>query len=332
MPPFLDQLRDGVTRCGLAGGRVLLAVSGGADSVAMARGLMALRNECDLTLAVAHFDHQLRGEASAADARWLVAQCAAWGLDCHVGSADVRQAAAAAGTGLEEAARAARYEFLAATARHAGFPLVALAHTADDQAETILHHVVRGTGLAGLAGIPERRPLAEGIDVVRPLREIGRDTLLAFLAEIGQEFRHDESNRDMAHTRNRLRHDLLPRLRRDFNPRVDEALRRLGWQAAEVHEALAVLARRLLDAVLVERSATICRLDGTPLADQPRALVRECLRQLWERQKWPRQRMGYDHWDHLADIALAGGAATLPSGITARRDGSLLILRRRISR
>lgn len=308
--------------------RIVAALSGGADSMALLRGLLELRDGLALDLHVAHLDHQLRGQAARDDAEWLAGECRSLEIPCTLGRSDVAGIAHSTGRGIEETARDERYRFLEETARALGFPTIALAHTADDQAETILHHIVRGTGIAGLRGIPRERELAAGIRLVRPLLDVERKTVLDYLGQIGQDFREDESNRDEAYTRNRIRRQLLPLLAGEYNPLVGEALRRLGAQAADLHDALESLAAGLLDRVLDSATSAECRLKWQPLCDSPRHLVREVLALLWRRQDWPRQNMGFEQWDELAEIALSGGAATLPGNVDARRDGRWLVLRR----
>jgi tRNA(Ile)-lysidine synthase len=308
-------------------GRVLAAVSGGADSMALLRGLIELKDDLGLVLQVGHLDHQLRGAASTEDAAWLGRACEKLGVPFALGRIDVQAAATSSGRGVEEAARDARYVFLAETARSTDCSVIALAHTASDQAETILHHIVRGTGLAGLRGIPRERELAPGIRLMRPLLDVERSQVLDYLRQIGQDFREDESNQDEAYTRNRIRRQLLPLLTREYNPQIADAVLRLGQQAVEIQRTLEVLAEQLLERVLDSSSARECRLKWQPLADVPRHLVREMFSILWRRQDWPRQPMGFAQWDALAGIALEGGAATLPSRIDTRREGRWLVLR-----
>ena len=324
---FIDHLAHETAALPLSG-KVLAAVSGGADSVALLRGLHELQDEFGLSLSVAHLDHQLRGEVSRQDAQWLTRVCEALGLPLTVGCVDVAEVARRSECGIEEAARDERYRFLEETARATGCTAIALAHTADDQAETVLHHVLRGTGLAGLRGMPRARDLAPGIRLVRPLLDIERALVVDYLAHLGQDFREDATNSDEAYTRNRIRRQLLPSLARDYNPNVGEALRRLGQQAAEAQEAVDLLAEQLLDRIVDSAGPQECRLKWQPLASAPRQLVREALSLLWRRQNWPRQKMGFAHWDELATIALSGGAAALPGPIDARREGRWLVLRR----
>ncbi len=309
------------------GGRVLLAISGGPDSIAMLRGLLSLCEELQLSLTVGHLNHQLRGQDSLADARWLKQLCEQWSVPAVFAQEDVRAIAERRRKGLEETARRERYRFLQKTAECRRCTHIAVAHTADDQAETILHHVLRGTGIAGLAGISRVRELTAQIQLVRPLLDITRAEVESFLGEIGQDSRLDRTNLDESFTRNRIRGSLLPRLRAEYNPQVDKALRRLGRQAEEFQELIDQLSARLLDQSLQDLNPATCRLDCRELAEQPRHLIRECFAQLWKRQNWPRQRMGFDEWERLTEIVQNGGTVTLPGPIEACRRGHLIVLR-----
>jgi len=306
---------------------ILVAVSGGADSMALLRGLLQLRDELQLVLHVGHLDHQLRGAASREDAEWLQRVCRELHVPLKIGQRDIAHIAERTGHGIEEAARDARYEFLEKTALECDCGVIALAHTADDQSETILHHILRGTGLAGLRGIPRERKLDSGVHLLRPLLDVDRTTLRDYLQHIGQDFREDESNQDEGFTRNRIRRRLLPLLAENYNPQVRPALLRLGRQAQEAQNAFDELSRRLLDRALESSSASECRLKWQPFQDMPRHLVRETLALLWRRLGWPRQKMGFDQWDELAKIVLEGGAMTLPAEIDARWEGRWLVLR-----
>jgi len=327
-----DKLASAITNCGLRGSRVLVGVSGGADSVALLRGLCELRDEQQLKIIAAHLNHQLRGERSRDDATWVEALCAQFGVRLILESHNIAETAARRGHGLEETARQQRYEFLSLAAGRENCAHVAVAHTANDQAETILHHVLRGTGIAGLSGMSAMRPLGDALQLVRPLLDVTRADVETYLKGIGQDFRIDDSNAEQSFTRNRIRHSLLPSLKREFNPQVEQALLRLGRQAADVRTMMDELAGRLLDSALVDHNETICRLDCMRLADEPLHLVRECFSLLWKRQSWPRKRMGFADWNRLATMIReteAGGSAhTLPGHIEAARRGTLLVLRR----
>ncbi len=328
MCAYLQRLSEGLRACGLESKRVLLAVSGGADSVAMLRGTLCLQEEFHLTIRVAHLNHQLRGEESNKDARWLADLCDELGVRFEVGTENVRQLAETTGQGLEESARQIRYEFLEKTSQQQDCSYVAAGHTSDDQAETILHHILRGTGISGLRGMPRSRELSSGAVLVRPQLDITRREIETYLQEVDQDFRTDQSNLDQSYTRNRIRNNLLPLLQRDFNPQVQDALRRLGGQAEGAERVIDSLSQDLLEKIVIDKSSEVVRLDCDMLRDQSPYLVRACLIHLWKELGWPRQRMGFDEWDVLQQLILGEGAVMLPGKIEARRRGQLLVLRR----
>lgn len=296
---------------------VLAAVSGGADSVALLRALASLKAAGAGRLVVGHFNHGLRGDAAAADEHFVVALADQLGVDCLVGRA-TDGTLRAGGDGLEAAARQARYAFLQATAERLGARYVVTGHTADDQAETILHRVVRGTGLAGVAGMRRARALGPATTLLRPMLEIRRSEIEAYLAELGQSYRHDATNQDLDLTRNRLRHQLLPLLADAFNPAVVDALLRLGRLAAEAQHTIQAQAEDRLDAATVSANQSSVVLDCARLTGTTRHLVRELLVLLWQRQAWPLQAMTFSHWDELAGIML-GCPAELAASYPARK-------------
>jgi tRNA(Ile)-lysidine synthase len=311
---------------------VLVAVSGGADSIALLRGLAALRRPGPGRLIVAHLNHALRPE-SAEDERFVVELSRDLSLNCEVGRANVAERAAEIGDGVEAAARHARYEFLQATAERLGARYVATAHTADDQAETILHRVLRGTGLAGLAGIPRSRPLGPAVTLLRPMLGLRRADVTAYLAELEQPFREDKTNADCRFTRNRLRHDLLPQLAEEYNPQAAEALLRLGRLAGEAHSVVSSIAESMLAATLREQSPDRLSINCRALQGHSPYLVREALLLAWRSQGWPEQAMGLEQWDQLAALVRQQPAATanmltLPGAILATRSRDELTLRK----
>ena len=212
---------------------VMVAVSGGADSVALLLALRAITQQVAGQLVVAHFNHRLRGAESDGDERFVRQLCQHAEIGCTVAHAD--GALASTGDGVEAAARQQRYEFLRAAANHRGARYVVTAHTADDQAETVLHRVVRGTGLAGLSGIPISRRLSEMTTIIRPLLSARRSAVLAYLHDRQQPFREDSSNELVVFTRNRIRHQLLPLLEQQFNPQVVPSLLHLPTWLAKLN-------------------------------------------------------------------------------------------------
>ena len=210
------------------GDRIGAGVSGGADSVALLLLLNELRAKLGIGVFVLHFHHQLRGAEADEDERFVKDLAAELHFEFIPGRADVAGEARRNGWNLEDAARRLRYQFFASVAAAQGLNSVAVAHTADDQAETVLAHMLRGTGLTGLAGIyPVSGP------VIRPLLEIGREELREYLRGRGRAWREDSSNEDTSRMRARIRHQLLPVLRNDFEPHSVNRLARLAGHARE---------------------------------------------------------------------------------------------------
>ena len=224
---------------------VLAAVSGGADSVALVRALRASAAD-PARLVVGHFNHRLRAAESDGDQAFVEQLCQRLGVECLVGRVEAATSDAAA-TATESNLRSERYAFLQQAAQQVGARYLATAHTRDDQAETVLHHVLRGTGLAGLAGMPRWRSLGEAVTLVRPLLDVSRAEVLDFLTALGQPFREDASNAERRFTRNRLRHDLLPQLERDYGGGVADSLLRLAAVAGDAQAAIERAAGELLD-------------------------------------------------------------------------------------
>ncbi len=203
------------------GDRVVAAVSGGADSVALLRVLLELQQELGIVLSVAHFHHQIRGAEADSDRQFVSDLALKFQLEFHSGSADVPAYARSYKLSLESAARELRHRWFAELVHQGTANKIATAHTLDDQAETVLMKILRGTGVRGLAGIaPEQREK----HLIRPLLGITRQEIEAYLGTIHQTWRNDSSNLDLSHTRNRIRHTLLPLLERDFNPAIRQTL------------------------------------------------------------------------------------------------------------
>lgn len=377
---------------------VLVAVSGGADSVALLRALVAIQRTGEGRLIAAHLNHQLRGAEAAADEAFVVTLCRELQVPCEVGrasltsrgcpnggegeapaepSAKCSSAGASPSQGqtvdssagaspsrsqtvagpaddssfhpdvatttndaggsltkrfgsLEAAARAARYGFLTDTASRVGARYVVTAHTADDQAETILHRIVRGTGIAGLAGMARTRPLSAATTLIRPLLGVHRGEVLAYLDALAQPYCRDSSNTDPQFTRNRIRHELLPHLAAEFNSGVVAALLRLGKLAGEAQAVMGRLVEELAERCVVGETSGAVRIAVAPLAAQTPYVVRELLMWVWRQQGWPLQAMGYAQWEQLAAMAQGSerGQQVFPGGVVvARAHGQLRLVR-----
>jgi tRNA(Ile)-lysidine synthase len=304
---------------------LVLAVSGGPDSVALLRAVLAAPAGRRIPVVVAHLNHGLRGADSDADAAFVAELCDRLRTESPLlqfrgERLDVAAHARAHHANLEAEARRLRYAWLAEAAVAHGCRHVATGHTADDQAETVLHHLLRGAGLAGLRGIARRRRLAEGVELVRPLLSVARSEILAFLNQLGQESRLDASNADRRFTRNRIRHELLPLLVRDYNPSVAPVLARLAEQSAAAHRVVARTATRLLRAAELPRAGSLIVLDPKGLADAVPYLVGEVLRRIWKREGWPSDGMNAPAWERLIGVVQGQTTAVdLPGGVRAVR-------------
>ncbi|NLY01866.1 MAG: tRNA lysidine(34) synthetase TilS [Rhodopirellula sp.] len=287
------------------------------DSTSLVRAMAAIQDGGPGRLIVAHYNHRLRGDESNEDQRFVETLSRRLGLTCIVESNDEGETGRRGSDGLEAAARAARYRFLQEAAARVGARYVATAHTADDQAETILHRVLRGTGIAGLSGMARVRPLGPA-SLIRPLLGFRREELAAYLERLGQPYRVDPSNRDLQFTRNRIRHELLPQLAKDFNPTVVDALLRLGTLAGEVQQVVARWVEQLYVQAVREGAADELRIDPRALASSEPYLVRELLIFVWRERGWPEQAMGYRQWDCLAEM-LRGVRTTEACAETPRK-------------
>lgn len=312
----MDILAAAIKHCMfLPGETVLVAVSGGPDSVAMLHALLSRREEFGITIHIAHLNHGIRGEAADMDEEFVRALAQEWNLPVAVERVDVPALRRKLRMGEEEAARQARYEFLRRTANKIGASKIAVGHTADDRAESVLMNVIRGTGIEGLGAL---RPVAGSI--VRPLLDAWRSDIEAYIRENQLPFRIDESNLDLAYTRNRVRHELVPLLEKHYNPRVKNALVRLAEIAQSAADFIECAA---LDAVgkITYRGA----IDAEMLCDLPEALRYQIVRSEVERIKGDLRDVEFEQIDRVVGALGSGDdfTITLPSGkIYAVRRGN----------
>lgn len=303
------------------GDRVVVGVSGGADSVALLR-LLALLTQLDLSLLVAHVNHGLRGEAGGRDEEFVLRLAEELGLPCEVEHADVAAIARQRRLSLEEAGREVRYAFFRQVRERYGARCIAVAHTADDQAETVLMRLLRGAGPAGAAGM---EPLtADGI--VRPLLACSRGEVVGFLDSLGQSWCEDETNDDRAFLRNRIRHDILPHLE-DINPRVREALCQFSRLAADDEEYLAAVAEEEFDRLAVTEPSRV-QLELAPLLALSRPLRYRVIRRALKEVRGNLRRITFRHVEAV-DALLTGEAPNasldLPGALVVRSYGALSI-------
>jgi tRNA(Ile)-lysidine synthase len=312
---------------------VAVALSGGADSVALLRALLEAKQEHGGKgdIFALHVNHHLRGAESDGDERWCGELCNKLEIPWQALQGDVAARAATEGDGIEAAARQERYALLTKTAEARGARYLATAHTRDDQVETVLFRLLRGTGLRGLTGIAATRPLTPSLAVVRPLLNCTRGEVLAYLTMLGQDFRTDSSNADRSYTRNQIRGELLPLLRIQYNSNVDDAILRLAEQAREMSDFCENAARELLNSATTTNSQNEVAFHVAILREQPEILIREALRIAWREAHFPEQAMTHDWWCQLA--GLATGAASnevlnLPGNVRALVSDGLLRIQR----
>ena len=307
------------------GERLLVAVSGGMDSVCLLHVLLDLREEWGLELIVCHLNHSLRGDESLRDEHFVGELAAAQNLlyereRCDVGAAFAREKSGS----LQEVAREARYAFFAKALRRTGADKVALGHTGDDNAETVLMRFLKGSGAAGLRGIPPVRGR-----YIRPLIELTRGEVDAFLKERGLTYVEDSSNSSMAYLRNRVRGELIPFIESRYNPNLRETLTRTTVLMARDDDYLLRQAEEMGSALVVERRAgrvTFDRAGLARLADPilMRILMRE-ITQLIE----PKGKVMSNHLDLVAHVirgASPNGVACLPGEVRCVREYDRLFL------
>ena len=324
-----------------AGDRAGVAVSGGADSVALLRLLLELREEIGVVLSVVHFNHSLRGAESDADERFVAQLARHHVLELHCDRGDVAKHAEVQHLSTEAAARDLRYQYFRRLMAEKRLNCIATGHTLDDQAETVLLRLVRGAGPRGIAGIyprliyssPAHPKLAqtesitpeyvapESIDpqfsvnsslfsVIRPLLSVERVRLEAYLTEIGQDWREDSSNRDLRHARNRVRHGIMPRLVRALNPRVKEALAETAEIARAEEEYWQKEVERVMAELWDSPQGRLSGVDELPLALR-RRVVRAAAESLG-------LRLEFRHLEEIFGLA-AGSSTMLPEGWTVSK-------------
>jgi len=295
---LLAELRHTLERIGVRpGAAILVALSGGADSVALLHALVELRESFGLRLAAAHLNHALRGDESDRDQCFCRDLCTRLNVDFMVERATEL---APQMPNLEEAARRARHEFLDRAAVHTGCEYVALGHHADDQAETVLMRLLRGAGLAGLSAMAESGPGR----LIRPLLSLTRRDILNYLDEIGATFVTDASNFSPALLRNRIRHDLLPTLNREYAPGTSKRLAALAAEMQSVDRFLSRAAAWELSGLLGAEG----ELDLSRFARVDPALRIPVLRQYLATHLGNLRRVNRDHLEGLSRLCLAGPA------------------------
>ena len=318
------------------GSMILVACSGGPDSTALLRCLHRLRTWHGLSLHVAHLNHDFRGAEADHDAAFVQLLADGLGLPCSIDKQDPIAYQRLRGvSSFEQAAREMRYQFLSKVAANVGASVVALGHTSDDQAETVLMHVLRGSGLHGLRGMseltawpwPQPNP---GPLLFRPLLRVEKADTAAYCRELGQTFREDSGNYMWRFTRNKIRLDLMPRLARDYNPRVGDALLRLSRAAGDGVDYIDSEVDRLWPSLIKECGESV-ELDPKAVNRLHTALQRQVLRRAYAISAGDSRALRETHVDALLALVRhprGGRSLHLPRGVRARVEGDRLHMAR----
>ncbi len=294
--------------------KVLVAVSGGPDSVALLHILETLAPFYDLQLTVAHLNHGLRPRSSDREARFVVRLARRLGIKCLTRKIDIGPGPGS----LEERARNRRYDFLNRTADAHGCNKIALGHQANDNAEAVLMHLLRGSGIRGLAGIPPVR----GPRIVRPLIHLQRTEVLAYLNERSIDYVQDESNQDLSFARNRIRHELIPLLEQQYNPNIVATLHRTADLCHEEESWLQNMLEPMVRRAIAQKSDTILLLGIDDLQNAPLGLQRRTIRDALRAWRGHLRRITAAHIDAVANLLpprSMGKRLSLPGRITVQR-------------
>jgi tRNA(Ile)-lysidine synthase len=309
---FLTKLSQGLMRLNADGQGMLLAVSGGADSMGLLHGVLnSAADSTGLRIEVAHLNHALRGPESDADAELVRETCERAAIPLTTETLSAGTLKSSPNGSIENAARTARYEFLQRTALAKALPLIVTAHHQQDQTETILFSLLRGTGLRGLRGIPETRTLASGIQLIRPMLNIEQTVVRDYVTTNRVAFRDDSSNASPDFARNRIRMLLHSLTATNSNENADRnvlesSLLTLGNQAAKTMATIDRLSKKILSETLLEQSPLILKFDRPGLKTWPEPMIRHALILQWSNQQWPRQQMNSAQWQRLSDGIFSG--------------------------
>ncbi len=356
VPPLHERVRQAIRANRLLerGERVLIGVSGGPDSVALLHLLVGLKDDLRLRLAVAHVDHQLRPD-SQDDAEFVAGLARRFGLPAAIVRRDVRRESEARGLSLEDRARRVRYAAFQEIATEQAATRLALAHTADDQAETVLMRLLRGAGLTGLAGIPMTRVLGDvtpppaasagggfapkaqalraaaggGVTIIRPLLGVWREEVLGYLRQHRLSCRQDATNQDPRFLRNRIRHELLPLLEREYNPQLKRLLNQLAEQCRTDAGFLSEAAQRYWKRLVKPQNGHLA-IRQERFLSQPKALQRQLIRLAIQQVQGDLTGFEFRHWveiERLFTERPTGTILDLPGHVRLERVRDRVLVR-----
>nr|WP_319495157.1 tRNA lysidine(34) synthetase TilS [uncultured Desulfobacter sp.] len=329
-PKFADQVLDTIQEHGMVvpGYSVLIGVSGGPDSMALAQVLINLKKDLGIRIGLAHLNHMLRGSDALADETFVREFAGEHNLDLVVKKQNIAELAKKQRLCVEEAGRNARYDFFIRVAREKDFHRVALGHHRDDNVEQVLMNLVRGAGPRGLRGIP---PVRQG-KFIRPLIRMSRADILAFLDEINQTYRVDRSNEDTSYLRNRIRHCLIPFLETQFNPDIKAGIARMSGIIEQEDDFLDRMAQTALDNATTGREKGQIELSISEINGLDRALGARIIRAALLSVKQDLRRISNTHIRDILNFAQkkgeSGKSLDLPGQIRVYRQRNILRIKK----
>ena len=326
-PSFIRALREFIRQHNLVerDDRIIAAVSGGIDSIVLLDVLGRLRQEWNLELAVAHFNHQLRGKESDDDEAFVHAAADRLGIQFHSDRADAHAYAESMKLSIQEAARDLRYDFFRRLRTSIGFNRIATGHNGDDNAETVLFNMLRGAGVHGLTGIPVTR---KDMALVRPLLFATREEIQRYAGERHLEFREDSSNKNTDYSRNFLRHQIIPQLRERINPNLMGTLRRCAELSHQLEDYLHVEASNFLSRVIVESTEREITFGLATMRSEPLFLQEYVLHKM--AKDFAHGEIEFSTVREMLKVAEAetGSSCSVAKDVVFCRDRDRLVLRR----
>lgn len=329
---MIDKVRDTIRKYNMIKkhDRVLIGVSGGADSVALLKVLLALKKEYSLDIVIAHLDHKFRGKESKEDRIFCEDLAKKLSLEIVSEEIDVPKIVIEKGISPEEAARFERYDFFKRQCKIKNIKKIVVAHHKDDQAETVLMRIIRGTGTAGLGAMNPVKDMGD-FTIIRPLIEVSRKEIEEFIKENKIKFRHDSSNDKVVFTRNKVRRELLPYLEENFNPNVKEVLSNMAENLRSENEFLEKFSKRKFKSISKVQNGTVS-IDIKRFKKQPEAVRKRILRSALEYLKGDLRRLTYQHWkeaESLINKRPSNSIVDLPGGIDITKNKNSLIIQKK---
>lgn len=312
---FLSQVRNTIEEYKMLSPKdvVVVGVSGGPDSIALLHILYSLKEEYDLTLFVVHLNHMLRGEEAEEEACFVAELAKKWGLSCRVLKKDIRKISKEKGLSIEEAGHKVRHEIFRQVGQEIGAQKLALGHHADDRAETVLIHLIQGSGLQGLAAMP---PTADWI--IRPLAKVFKTEIINYCRDHNLNFYLDQSNEEPVYLRNKVRLNLLPYLKKEFNPQIVEALLRLEDIVVPENQYLDIESDQALEDILIKREKGGLILNKDKLIQKHLAIQRRVIRKAYNLLRPENQGLSFIHVEQILDLIGSNQGSkqlNLPQGI-----------------